>query len=717
MSLLGAFALALMVRLADLQVVHAAEHAQLIDRVAPRQIQYIRPARGSIVDRAGRPLITDVPCSDVTLYYRVLSGDPEYLRSLARRLRRDGEFPADQPVDEISPQLQQRIYEAVQTIARMTGMDPRELEQRRQRIVERVRKIRAGVERSSDAARKAGDENPWRPLVREESAWHALVENLPPQTAIALQLALGEDRWVRVQPGSERRAQRADSLGHLLGRMGAATRQRIDDDSERGDDLRAARGGDQCGVSGVELFAEHTLRGTRGRVVIDPNDGVVERVEPLRGADVRLTIDVDLQEEIYGILEEAAKRSEHPAGAAAVVIDVATREVLAAVSFPTYPFNEWRARYNELIRDTRHMPTKARALQVAYPPGSTCKAIAAIGALTDGAVAPSTRFHCTGHLLPDNTNRFRCWIYNQFSTTHDATTNPDGQDMEDAIRNSCNIYFFRLGEKLGPRRLCDWFAELGLGRSAGSGLIEESAGTVPTAEWLSRVAGRQFQRGDEWNWAIGQGEVTATPLQVANVAASIAAGEWRPVILARDVHGAALEVADQAPPRRLDTKALRPVRVGMWRVVNEDGGTAHPQATLGPAAAGYVFCGKTGSAQAQPLTLNHRYTVEWPDGVREEIVATTPEEALEQYGEDPPKIVGRFAHDRYPTLGQGDKLPAHAWFMGYTQSATVRPGDAPRERSYAISVLIEFGGAGGRVAGPVAKQIAEAVLRGPFGAG
>lgn len=716
LALLSAFALTLIVRLADLQVVNAATHAQLIEKIAPRQIQFIRAPRGSVLDRQGRPLLSDTPCSDVTMYYRLLSGDPEYLRSLARRLRSAGEFPAGQPVDQIVPVLQQRIYDAVETIARITKKDMQELEQRRASIIARVTRIRDIVEQRSPAL--AGSKrSPWRPVVREENAWHTLVDNVDPKTAIALQLALGDERWVRVQPGSQRRAIHADSLAHLLGRLGAATRERIEQDTEQDDELRALRGGDLCGVSGVELLAEHELRGTAGRIVIDPNQGVIERIDPVRGRDVRLTIDVDLQDRIYELLEAAVPTSPHPAGAAAVVIDATTREVLAAVSYPSYRFDEFRSRYSELVRDMRRMPTKARAIQVAYPPGSTCKAITAVGALTDGVLSAGSRIHCNGYLLPNNPNRFRCWIYNSdHPSTHDASF-PDGQTAEDAIRNSCNIYFFRAGEKLGPARLCDWFFALGLGGPAGTGLIEESRGTVPSAEWLNRFAGREFQRGDEWNWSIGQGEVTATPLQVANVGATIATGDWKPVILVRDSHGMPLTASEgDLRPRTFDTHVLRQVRAGMWRVVNEYGGTAYKYARL-ESAPRHVMCGKTGSAQAQPLVLNYRFVVEWPDGAREEVIATTAEEALEPFGEDPPKIVGRFANDRYPQPGEDSKLPAHAWFMGFTQPADVRPGDAPRGRVYAISVIIEFGGSGGAIAGPVARRIAELVLNGPYGAG
>lgn len=693
-------AFAVLVRLVDIQVVRAAQYSQLVERVSPRQVQYLRAPRGSIRDRQGRVLVCDEPCSDVTAYYRILSEDAAYLRSIARRLRQAGDFPETLALDAVVAQLREQIETGLRKVVDITGVGEAELVERRRQVLQRVARVREAVQRKSPAVK----------AVREEQSWHALVEDVDPDVALQLELQLGMQPWLKVQPGSRRRAVEADTLAHLLGRLGAATRARIERDPEADDDLRALRGGDRCGVSGVELLAESTLRGTRGRIVVDPSEGPLERISPVRGSDVFLTIDRELQDAVYKLVEQGVAKSPHPAGGAAVVIDVASREVLAAVSVPTYRLDEFSKRYGALIRDTRYMPTRGRAIQVAYPPGSTCKAIAAVGAVADGVVRADTRFHCTGHLLPNQPNRFRCWIYNQFRTTHDAAGNPDGQDLSDAIRNSCNIYFFKVGEKLGPARLCEWFEQFGFGRGAGTGLIEESPGTVPDEAWLHRAAGRRFQRGDEWNWAIGQGEVAATPLQVANVAATVASGVWKPVVLARDQDGAALG-PPMDRPRTIPESALRALRIGMWRVANEPGGTAYPQARLGELAGPYVMCGKTGSAQAQPLVLNYRYVLEWPGGQREETIAVTDAEALERFADaDAPKIVGRFAQDRYPALGENERLPAHAWFMGYTQARDVRAGEEPRGRVYAISVIIEFGGSGGHLAAPIGRAIAERLL-------
>jgi len=287
---------------------------------------------------------------------------------------------------------------------------------------------------------------------------------------------------------------------------------------------------------------------------------------------------------------------------------------------------------------------------------------------------------------------------------------PAGQDGESAVRNSCNIYFFQVGQKLGPQRLCEWFARFGLGRPTGTGLIEEADGIVPDEAWLSRAAGRRHQSADAWNFAIGQGEVTITPLQAANVTAAIASGQWAPARLAYDDSGHAFG-DPLAPPTTFDEAALRVLRRGMWRVVNERGGTAARYASLD--RHDYDLCGKTGSAQTPPRPVAYRYTFEWPDGRRESAVAYLEEDARTAVAPDTAvRCVGRHVVDRYPRLDEGERLPSHAWFIGYTQPATTPRGERPSGRVYAIAVIIEFGGSGGTVAGPIAKNIAEYLLRG-----
>jgi len=318
-------------------------------------------------------------------------------------------------------------------------------------------------------------------------------------------------------------------------------------------------------------------------------------------------------------------------------------------------------------------------------------------------VRPETTIECNGVFRPEQPNRFRCWIYNMYHATHGP------QRATDALRNSCNIYFYTIGDRLGVARLCAWFSRFGLGRTQGTGLIEESRGIVPTPEWIRthRRSDPHVRPADAWNFAIGQGEVAATPLQAANVAATVATGRWAPVRLLLDDDGTAA-----APPKTVefDQRYLRVLRRGMWRVVNERGATAYKHARLDDPT--YCLCGKTGSAQAAARPIKRRWFLEWPDGHRETVVGgLIREDILKPYPDPKPRIVGYRTCERFPLLDINDKLPSHAWFIGYTQPRDTPRGAVPHGKVYAIAAIVEYGGSGGAAAGPVVRDIAEYLVQ------
>ncbi len=695
--LLTAVTLVIVARLAQIQILDADHYRALAGRIITRRPEYVPAPRGTVFDRRGVPLLRDQPSYDVSVHYGALALREDYLLGAARALRERGDYPPGAKLRDIAADLPQQIEHMWRRLAELTGQ-PEELLHRR------ADEVRARVARWRAAAQQP---------IREEYQLLPVLENVQHETALTLQLELEQYPWLRVVPSTRRVAFEADSLVHVLGRLGAASEEHLAADPFKGDELRELRAGDVCGVSGVERLAETSLRGWRGRTIVDYDWTPLERIPPVPGRDVFLTIDARLQQRVVQLLAEAVGqlRPEVQAGAAAVVIDVQTREVIVLASYPVYSYNTYGTDYDELRRDTRRLPLLFRAVQAQYPPGSICKAITLIAGLGEGVITPQTRFHCTGYLLPDKPDRFRCWIYNlNPGITHDMIDDPAGQDGESAVRNSCNIYFFQVGGRLGAQRLCEWFGRFGLGRTQGTGLIEEALGIVPNEDWLSdpaRPNPRRHQEADAWNFAIGQGEVTCTPLQAANVAASVAAGYWAPVRLAYDASGHAFGTP-LTPPVCFNEADMQVLRRGMWQVVNERGGTAHRWAPL--QREDYEMCGKTGSAQATPRILNWRYTCRWPDGRTETVVASSREDALARFGTPKPQIVGAQPNERFPTLLEGEPVPAHAWFIGYTQPCSTPRGERPAGRSYAISVVVEFGGSGGAVAAPVARKIAEEVL-------
>ncbi|MFO0840008.1 MAG: penicillin-binding transpeptidase domain-containing protein [Phycisphaerae bacterium] len=693
--LVGLLATGLVARLFEIQIVRAASFDSLATRMVIRPEVFLSAPRGGILDRQGRVLISDVPTANICLHYGVIAGRDDYLEAVGRAMMQGGKTARDATLIEVTNQLRLEIDAMWDQISEISGEPRSALLERAQRIDDRVSAIR------EDQARRGN-----RGAIKEEGWFHSLLSDVPDEVALRIRETLGRLPWLRVVPSTRRVARDAEPLVHVLGRIGGVTPEHLADDPFRDDELRALRPGDACGISGVERLAEPLLRGTRGKIVEDISRTQLERVEPLQGRDVYLTIDADLQRRTLEILHDAVETSPNPAGASAVVIDPETREVLVLASYPVYPFEPTAQEYETLRNDARRLPLRFRAVSAAYPPGSTCKIATMVAGFAEGVTDENTRIHCTGYFrTPDS---FRCWIYNEYpGVTHDLRGNPAGQNAEDAIRNSCNIYFFTLGDRLGAERLCAWFDRFGLGKLQGTGLIEESTGILPSADWLLVNRGRRFEKADAWNFSIGQGEVTATPLQAANVAASVATGRWSPVRILRGDVREALE--QRLPPEQhFDESTLRVLRAGMWRVVNEPGGTAYV-ARLD--RRDYHLCGKTGSAQASPRVLNWRFTYEWPGGRRMTVLADSREEALAQLPPgDPPRLVERTAAELFPAKGPEDKLPSHAWFVGYVQRADTPRGAPPRGRSLAISVLIEYGTSGGRNAGPVAKKIVEMVL-------
>src|SRR2546425_3262277 len=299
---------------------------------------------------------------------------------------------------------------------------------------------------------------------------------------------------------------------HLLGYVGEVSKT----------DLAQADGdgyvrGDLVGKAGLEKTFHADLRGRPGgqQVEVDAlgrRVRVLEEVSDLAGGTLTLTLDRDLQ--------EAADRALGEADGAIVALDPRTGEVLAMVSHPSFDPNvfargirgaEWRA----LVEDRKH-PLNNRAVQGVFPPGSTFKVAVAAGALEEGAVTPFTGVTCTGG-IPFGHHFFHCWK----KGGHGAG------NLHKATVQSCDVFFYQVGRPLGVDGIAEYAPRLGLGLPTGIALPQEQTGTIPDTEWKRRRFSQPWFEGETLSVAIGQGYVTATPLQMANLAATIASGGTR----------------------------------------------------------------------------------------------------------------------------------------------------------------------------------------------
>jgi penicillin-binding protein 2 len=421
---------------------------------------------------------------------------------------------------------------------------------------------------------------------------------------------------------------------HLIGYLGKPNRFQYNNP-----DFRDVPSDAFIGQWGVEKLYDRELRGTAGERVIEVDAlgrelRLLSEKPPVRGEDIKLAMDINLQ-----------KRAEEAFGektGALVAIKPDTGEILALVSRPSFDpnlfargikYKEWK----ELAED-RKLPMLNRALQSQYPPGSTFKIITAIAALEEGVADTNTKVTCDGSISYGRW-RFGCWL----KKGHGSLS------LHRALVESCDVYFYEMGKRLGIDRLAAYARMFGLGKESGLHLVKERRGLIPDTNWKLQKRNQPWYLGETFNAAIGQGYVAATPFQMAEITSIVANGGYvyKPSLLALENKPQPLEKLN------LKQETLEAVKKGLFGVVNENGGT-------GWSARSSVtsICGKTGTAQV---------------------------------------IGARRDHGHIP-----EKYRDHAWFVAFA------PYEAPK---IALSVLVEHGGHGGEAAGPIVRKTIEAYMR------
>ncbi len=373
---------------------------------------------------------------------------------------------------------------------------------------------------------------------------------------------------------------------HALGYVGRAE-TRPDDDDEQGAYNYYLP--DMLGKVGLEQRFDSFLGGSAGGRLVRVDAAGYQHKElayraPTPGGDILLALDARIQR----YAEEAI--ADAPAPGAVVVMDPRNGDVLAIASAPAFDPNDFSpgipaSLWNLLLTDPRR-PLVNRATKGIYPPGSIFKPVTALAALGSGRLTPSEVFHCPGNFILGKRS-FACYL----SIAHGPV------NMARAIELSCNVYFYHAGLRAGPDEIARVAAALGLGELTGIE-IDESPGLLPTPEWKRRAQGEGWRDGDTCNLAIGQGALSVTPIQMAQMAACIANGGrvFRPrLVLARRDSSETLFIRQQPELRgiaHLPPDALQQVRSGMRSVVQSPSGTG--RAAMLP---GVVMAGKTGTAE------------------------------------------------------------------------------------------------------------------------
>ena len=446
--------------------------------------------------------------------------------------------------------------------------------------------------------------------------------------------------------GTTRQYPFGPALAHVVGYVAPPS------EADMGEEPMLALPGIRVGRAGLEKHHDLALRGRAGAVQVEVNAvgraiRELDRQEGVPGADITLTIDAKLQQQVIDHLGAES--------ASAVVLDARNGEVLAMATNPSFDPSLFDSGVSQAQwvawTSNRLAPLINKAAGGLYAPGSTFKTVVALAALDCGALSPSDRINCPGYLDRGDT-RFHCWRKGGHGLLN----------LRGGIKNSCDVFFYETARRTGIDRIAAMAHRCGLGVALDIELPGARRGFVPTREW--RIAqGKPWNLGDTVVHGIGQGFTQVTPLALATMAARIATGRAIEPHLTRAISGVVQpgQEATDWPLLGIRERELHAVREGMWAVVNEPDGTA-PLAKL--AIPGVQMAGKTGSSQVRRVSREQR-----------------------EHG---------FKSENLPW-----EFRPHALFVAFA------PYDVPR---YALAVVVEHGNAGAAMAAPIARDIMADVL-------
>lgn len=627
--------LALIVQLWRLQTIQREYYQEAADVNRFRSEQSSAP-RGVIYDRRGHLLARNMPQITVLIIPAYLPEDKMERRAMLFELGDLLEMPMTSPppnrthIGTVQPELE-------------PAPEPE-----------------PGILDILEKAQKA----PYRPAV--------LKTNVPRNVAMILEEEHLDWPGVLIQMEPVREYLQGPLTAHILGYIGPIPESQAEDYESRGYDPNRHL----VGLTGVEYTFEDELRGQDGYKLVEVDVAgrevrtVGEAQKVIPGHSLRLTLDLDLQEAIEGILQEHL-RAQYKNQGVVVAMNPQTGEILAMVSLPTYDNNEFTGGISpetlEALQQDANRPLVNHAISGQFPPGSAFKIIVAAAGLEEKIVTTDTRYYCGGILWlpnrfypedPSLAQPFYCWIHHDYHGHHGSVS------MVSALGQSCDIYFYQVGGGYRDRikglgeELIGYYAELfGMGSRTGLDLPGEAPGLIPTVKWKRVNYSESWVTGDTYNMSIGQGFVLATPLQVLNSAATIANGGtlYRPQIVREVIDGEgnivrafAPDVLRQVP---VSQENINIVRQGMRAAVAGPGATAWAINVPGVAVAG-----KTGTAE---FFIDRN-----KDGI--------------------------------PDRNREGNLPTHAWFTAF----------APyQEPEIALVVFVFGGGEGSGTAVPIANDI------------
>jgi penicillin-binding protein 2 len=481
----------------------------------------------------------------------------------------------------------------------------------------------------------------------------AVMEDMSWEQFSAINIRAPELPGVTADMGEVRVYPYGGAFAHVIGYVAKVNREDLTPTGPNSDSI-LLHPGFRIGRQGVEKAFDLPLRGKPGarKVEVDANGREVRQDEAgdipaTPGKTIQLTLDVDVQNRALEVMGDES--------GAIVMMDCRNGDLLCMVSSPSFDANRFvrglsGAEYKALATYERR-PLLDKAMTGTYPPGSTFKPTVGLAALSAG-IDPSVRVNCSGGWYYGG-RTWRCWKHGG----HGA------QNMHDAIKNSCDIYFYQTALRIGPDPIAKAAHAMGFGQIFDIGIPGQKKGVVGSREWKRKAVKREpvWQPGDSVSYGIGQGYVAVNALQLAVMTARLANGKTalNPRLI-KSVGGVEMPRGDAAPDLPFTHEHLEYVRGGMVAVANDTGGTAYRQSQLG--LGDIQMAGKTGTAQVRSFD----------------------------------KVASR------SSAGVTWRLKDHNLFVAFA------PVDDPR---YAVAVIIEHGGLGGATAGaPRAREVMRVAL-------
>ena len=467
-------------------------------------------------------------------------------------------------------------------------------------------------------------------------------DNLTPEEVVLLQLNAPDLLGIQIEEGLIRSYPQKETQTHTVGYVSLFS----DSDATDKEDPLLNLPGYRIGQTGIEKNQERFLRGKPGSQKTEVNAAgrsvrLLEKVKSIPGEDLALTIDNRLQKYALDLFGEHA--------GAAILMDIKTGDIRALVSAPSFDANLFLAPisskdWNQLSNNKK-TPMQNKAIYGVYSPGSIFKLVVALAGLENKVISAHTTINCGGHIQLGE-QRFHCWK----REGHGKLT------LVEALEHSCDVYFYEVAQKIGAEKMLETAQRLGFGQITGLDMDNEKSGLLPSFEWKKQKRKEAWRTGDTLNLSIGQGFLTATPLQIVRAIAAIANGGYlvQPHILEK--------TSPLSSGPLFNERNLSVVRQGMFDVVNKKGATAYASRF---DVNGMKMAGKTATTQVMRISAEER-----KKGLKDQ------------------KLIPWEHRD-------------HALFAGFA------PTDSPR---YAVVVVVEHGIGGARAAAPIASQLLKKTL-------